>query len=115
MPDRSPLPNRRSVRLPGFDYSRTGQYFVTICAIQKRCLFGRMDGSLVLLNDIGELVHRCWLEIPLHFPQISLDVFVVMPNHFHGILAIHARARHAVPALRCTPVPSAPPARLGVG
>lgn len=97
MPDPSPLPNRRSVRLPGFDYSRLGQYFVTICAFQKRCLFGRVDGSRVHLNHLGEIVQRCWTEIPAHFPQVTLDAFVVMPNHVHGILAIQTRARRAVP------------------
>jgi hypothetical protein len=39
----------------------------------------------MLLNETGQIVSRCWQEIPLHFSNVSCDVFVIMPNHIHGI------------------------------
>ena len=93
----SKLPNRRSIRLPGFDYSQTGQYFVTICAFEMRCIFGRVEEKTVCLSRIGEIATELWLEIPQHFPEATVDPFIVMPNHLHGILTIRGRARHAVP------------------
>lgn len=96
MPDPT-LPERRSIRLHGFDYSQAGQYFLTICIFQKRCILGRLDHGNVCLSRIGRLVRDRWLEIPAHFKHIELEAFVVMPNHLHGILTINERARHAVP------------------
>ncbi len=42
----------------------------------------------MVLNEYGEIVHRCWMEIPQHFPHVELDAFVIMPNHVHGIIVI---------------------------
>jgi putative transposase len=85
--------HRRSIRLKGFDYSRSGIYFVTICVQNRECLFGTIareaDGEnyrdRVLLNDAGEMVSAEWVALPSRFPTITLDEFVVMPNHFHSI------------------------------
>jgi REP element-mobilizing transposase RayT len=97
MPGPESLPKRRSIRLPCFDYSQTGRYFITICAFRRRTLFGLIENSRVCLNRIGEIAAACWLEIPRHFPLVTPGVFVVMPNHLHGILEIEERARRAVP------------------
>jgi putative transposase len=83
------LPARRSIRLPQFDYSQVGQYFVTICAFQMRCLFGRIEDAESRLSLIGEIAQDCWLQIPRHFPCVTLEPFVIMPNHIHGILTIN--------------------------
>lgn len=93
----SKLPARRSIRLRSFDYSRVGQYFVTICASEMRCIFGNVEESKVRLNRIGEIANDLWLEIPQHFQDVIVDPFIVMPNHLHGIITIRKRARHAVP------------------
>jgi len=93
----SKLPARRSIRLPGLDYSQTGQYFVTICAFEMRCVFGKVEERTVQLSRIGEIARKLWLEIPSHFHDVAVEPFVVMPNHLHGILTIRRRARHAVP------------------
>jgi putative transposase len=90
-------PARRSIRIPQADYSHPGAYLITLCAFQKRCLFGTVESGCVHLNRIGEIARSCWIEIPDHFPNLTSDTFVVMPNHIHGILAIKERARHAVP------------------
>jgi putative transposase len=91
------LLRRRSVRLPGFDYSQPGQYFVTVCAFQKRCLFGSITDDRPSLSRIGRIVYDVWISIPSHTNVVELDSFVVMPNHIHGILTMKPRARRAVP------------------
>ena len=83
---------RRSIRLPGFDYSRPGNYFITICADQRRCLLGSIGENGIVLTSIGEIAKKCWIEIPLHFPDVGIEAFVVMPNHLHGILVINPTA-----------------------
>jgi putative transposase len=97
MSDALRLPTRRSIRLQRMDYSQPGAYFVTICAFLKHCLFGRVESGRMDLSPIGEVVRACWVGIPNHFPGVKADIFVVMPNHVHGILAIEERARRAVP------------------
>ncbi|MDL2214989.1 transposase [Dysgonomonas sp. OttesenSCG-928-M03] len=84
----NPLPQRRTIRLQGYDYSQEGLYFVTICCQDKICRFGKIQNDEVVLNEVGEIVKRYWLDIPNHFPHIILHEFVIMPNHVHGILEI---------------------------
>ena len=93
----STLPARRSIRLPDFDYSQIGQYFLTICAFEMRCIFGKVEERKVRLSRIGEIARELWLGIPSHFYEVTVEPFVVMPNHLHAILTIRRRARHAVP------------------
>jgi REP element-mobilizing transposase RayT len=91
--------NRRSIRLRGFDYSRDGSYFVTICTYRFNPLFGKKEHSTIELNAFGIIAFDCWADIPSHFPTVRLDEFVIMPDHIHGILLIdNARVgtRHAV-------------------
>jgi putative transposase len=82
--------HRRSIRLQGFDYSRSAAYFVTICVQNRECLFGTIpeSGEQVILNDAGQMVSAEWLALPTRFPSILLDEFIVMSNHFHGIIYI---------------------------
>ena len=77
---------RRSIRLPRYDYSSKGVYFITICTHQHLCIFGDIIDGQMQLNAAGRKVQIYWSDIPEHFPQVSLDEFVVMPNHVHGIL-----------------------------
>lgn len=88
--------HRRSIRYPGFDYSSHGAYFITISAHHRRCLFGQVEQDRVRLNATGKIVESCWDEIPQHFSQARLDYFVIMPNHFHGIILL-VGAQHAAP------------------
>jgi len=81
--------SRKVTRLADYDYTQAGGYFITMVAFQRERLFGEVvDGSMTL-NDLGRIVEDCWEEIPMHFPQVTVDAFVVMPNHVHGILFIH--------------------------
>lgn len=79
---------RRSLRYPEYDYSQNGAYFITICTRNKEHLFGEVESGEMILNDIGRVAEQCWHEIPEHYPYVSLDAFVVMPNHIHGIFII---------------------------
>ena len=71
---------RRSMRLHGYDCSQPGAYFVTLCTHDRACLFDH--------PVLRAVIETCWRAIPRHFPQVTLDAFVVMPNHLHGILII---------------------------
>jgi putative transposase len=80
--------HRRSFRLKGFDYSADGAYFVTVCAQGRECLFGRIVNGGMELNEAGWMVETWWREMSNKFPSVGIDTFVVMPNHFHGIVCI---------------------------
>jgi REP element-mobilizing transposase RayT len=82
--------HRRSIRIKGYDYSRAGAYFVTICTHGRECLFGEiMDGEM-RLNDAGQAAQAEWVRLPERFQSIELDEFVIMPNHLHGIILVEA-------------------------
>jgi len=80
---------RRSIRLQGYDYSRGGAYFVTVCAQDRECLFGEIADRQMVLNDAGKIVADEWMKIAEIRNEIELGKWVVMPNHFHGILVIN--------------------------
>ena len=74
------------MRLRGYDYGQVGAYFVTLCTHDREALFGEIVGHEMQLNEAGEAAQRCWREIPVHFPHVTLDEHVVMPNHVHGVV-----------------------------
>ncbi|MBI4683330.1 MAG: transposase [Nitrospirae bacterium] len=80
--------HRRSIRLKEYDYSQAGAYFVTICTQNRDCTFGDIVGREMRLNDAGRMVEIIWNDLPGHNDNIELDEFIVMPNHFHGIIFI---------------------------
>jgi len=80
--------HRRSIRLKGYDYTQEGAYYFTICCHQKRYLLGEIKDGVMHLNLVGATVKAVWESLPLHFPLIELDEFVIMPNHIHGIIII---------------------------
>jgi putative transposase len=90
---RNLFPQRKNPRLSSYDYSSDGAYFVTICSIQKLCIFGQITNSTMILNSTGELVETVWRDLPLHFPEVNNEVFIVMPNHIHGIISINRKGR----------------------
>lgn len=82
------FPGRNSIRLSGYDYARPGFYFVTTCVSRRECLLGAIVDGTMQLNVMGDIVSRVWHDLPRHYLNIVLDAFVVMPNHFHGIVHI---------------------------
>jgi REP element-mobilizing transposase RayT len=81
--------HRRSIRLPDYDYSQPGAYFITIVTRGRECLFGEIVNGEMRLNDAGRVVWNVWNSLPVRYPQITTGTAVVMPNHFHGIIEIH--------------------------
>lgn len=82
------IPQRKSPRLHSFDYASEGAYFVTVCSHQRQCLFGHVLGGTVHLSPPGEPVDECWRALPVHLAGVTLDAYVVMPNHLHGIVML---------------------------
>ena len=80
---------RRSIRLPGYDYTTPGPYYVTICADKRRFIFGDIIDGVMHLSLAGETLNAVWHRLPNHFNNITLDAFVIMPNHLHGIIIIN--------------------------
>ncbi|MBI1908828.1 MAG: transposase [Deltaproteobacteria bacterium] len=76
------MKDRHSIRLEGYDYSRIGAYFVTVCAWRREWLFQT--------DAVQTIVQKTWDQLPDRFLNIKLDEFVIMPNHIHGILWIHS-------------------------
>ena len=85
--------HRRSIRLRGYDYARPGWYFVTICVQDRRPLFGTVVNGRMALTDAGRMVCDVWNEMPAHYPGVGADAFVVMPDHFHGVVHVGAPPR----------------------
>src|SRR3972149_5146321 len=80
--------HHRSIRLKEYDYSQTGAYFITICAYNKECIFGDVVDGKIILNQFGEIVKAEWLKTFDIRKNLILDEYIVMPNHFHGIIMI---------------------------
>ena len=83
------LHHRRSIRLPEYDYSQAGAYFITICTHQREYIFGNIVDGEMKLNELGQIAFEQWQQIPERFGSIELDAFVIMPNHIHGIIVIN--------------------------
>jgi REP element-mobilizing transposase RayT len=77
-----------STRLKFYDYSKPGAYFVTICTKNRAPVFGFIKDHYVALSWAGCIVHRCWRDLPNHYPNCILDEFIVMPDHIHGIIIL---------------------------
>jgi len=78
--------NRRSIRLPGYDYTQPGAYFITLVTQNRLPLFGEVRGGEVRLSLAGQIVRSEWLALFTRFPWVEPDEFVIMPNHLHGVL-----------------------------
>lgn len=79
-----PYFSRKSSRLPGFNYSSTKYYFVTICTHNKQCIFGQPEK----LSLFGEIARLDFESLNRHYDGVRVDVFTVMPNHVHAIIAL---------------------------
>jgi REP element-mobilizing transposase RayT len=77
-----------SARLPGWDYT-LGWYFITVCTYQRRRSLSTVVGDKARLSPIGAIVAEEWQRTVVVRPNVTIDAWVVMPDHFHGIIAIH--------------------------
>jgi len=104
------LPIRKSIRLKKYDYSQPGFYFITICTQNMDHLFGRIIVGAtprgcpeMVLNHAGEMIKTVWNEIPQFYNGIQTDEYVIMPNHFHGIVCIVGAGPCACPIYSMSP------------
>ena len=77
--------------MQGFDYTRAGAYFITLCTHDRAWLFGDSLNGIVQLNPMGEIARAEWTRTGQVRPRVTIDAFVVMPDHLHGILVIEGQ------------------------
>ena len=98
------LPERKQIRLREYDYSAPGTYFVTICTHDRRCILSDIavgEGLAppeAFLSAIGKIVEEQILDLPSRYPSISVDNYVIMPNHIHLIVSLAETAGGASPS-----------------
>ena len=99
-----------STRLRGWDYRTEGWYFVTVCTQDRACVLGEVEAAFqapedpaltwpppgVRLSAAGRIVAEEWLRTPQVRPEVTLDAWVIMPNHLHGILHLVETPRRGV-------------------
>ncbi|MBI4226088.1 transposase [Candidatus Roizmanbacteria bacterium] len=78
-----------SSRLPNWDYSSSGWYYVTICTKNRICYFGDIFERKMQLSETGRCAKKFWKEIPYHFKDVKLDEYNILPDHIHGIIIIN--------------------------
>jgi REP element-mobilizing transposase RayT len=79
---------RRSIRIPEYDYSTSGAYFITVVSYHRECIFGEIKDDVMTLSAFGEIVQSRWFNLPNHYTHVTLDQFVIMPNHIHGVIVL---------------------------
>jgi putative transposase len=85
VPDWVNLPQRKSPRAKGHDYSQPGAYFLTVCVEDRIPLLGKIIEGKMHLNGIGRMLQQTLLESNGRYPGIGLDVHCIMEDHFHLI------------------------------
>ena len=80
--------HRHSIRLKGYDYSKEGLYFITICTQNMEHIFGEIIDGKMILNNAGKMINKIYNELEKIFPNIKLHEYIIMPNHFHCIIEI---------------------------
>jgi len=80
--------HRRSIRLKGYDYSQNGVYFITINIQNRECLLAKILSGKIVLSNAGEMIQTVWNQMPAYYRGVSVDEFIIMPNHIHGIISI---------------------------
>lgn len=84
-----------SARATWWDYSGEGVYFIIICSHRQELVFGDCQDGKMTLSVTGAIAQGMWYMMPSRFPHVTLDAFVVMPNHIHGILIFDTPPRSA--------------------
>ena len=88
------LHNRKKNRLPEYDYSKPGYYYVTICTHNRIEWFGDINDGCMNLNDCGLVVKQQWEWLGNQYPYVTLDKYIIMPNHLHGIVLLNRPVRN---------------------
>ncbi len=80
-----------SARLKEWDYANPWWYYVTINTKDHIPYFGEIVDEGIVLNELGLIADTFWKQVPVHYQNVELDYFVVMPNHIHGIIILNDR------------------------
>jgi REP element-mobilizing transposase RayT len=88
--------HRRSCRIPGYDFSQPGSYFVTIKTFNNNKLFGHISDKFMILNNYGKIVYDEWIKTQSIRQNVHLGEFIIMPDHIHGILIIQDDDVHKI-------------------
>ena len=80
--DHEKYPVRKNTRMKNFDYTSPNYYFITVCTWEKKCIFGKPGEE----NIFGKIAETGIIRISQHYPDVSVEKYVVMPNHIHMIL-----------------------------
>ena len=100
--------HRRTIRLRTWDYGAAGAYFVTLVAQNRQLLFETVADGRVASSPLGEIVEREWLRSAAIRQEIVLDLFIVMPNHVHGIVWVEPGTLGVVGATGRSPLRGSP-------
>ena len=86
------------------DYTQRGIYMITMATEGRLPLFGTLKGNplstsgddkpQVILSVLGERVKACWLDIPTHYPEVTVIKLCIMPDHIHGVLFVKEKMPH---------------------
>lgn len=97
------LPKRKPTRLKGYDYRTPGAYFITICTKDRKELLSKIvgdDARIVPQNNlskIGLICERYINNINIKYENVTIDKYVIMPNHIHLIIFLHGTMRASSP------------------
>lgn len=89
------LPQRKTLRIPDYDYSQGNVYFLTLCVKDRQKLFwSRPSGSGCdcPLSNAGTIAEHCIRQIPLRYQVVGIDKYCIMPDHIHMLLSVDAAA-----------------------
>ena len=106
------MPKRKSPRLQGFDYNKTGAYFITICTVNRRCILSKIVGTGVLdcpqieLTKYGKIAEKYINQLNDFYDYISIDSYVIMPNHIHIMLFLKENGQSRTPVPTSTKNPN---------
>ncbi len=89
-----------STRLKEWDYSTPCWYYITVCTKDKKHWFGEVKNGKMILNKLGKIAEEMWNAITNHYNSITLDNFIIMPNHIHGIIIINFVETGHAPSLQ---------------
>lgn len=91
MTNNSDIHHRHSVRLKGYDYSLEGLYFITVCALDKKYIFGKITNGKMYLSETGRIVEKELMRTQQIRPNMIIHENIIMPNHIHFIVEITHR------------------------
>jgi putative transposase len=95
-PNNPIIHHRRSIRLAKYNYTQPGAYFITLFTHNNEHVFGKVVDKQVILNVVGEILLREWIQLPLRFTKVQIGEMVIMPDHMHGIIILEGDEQNSI-------------------